>query len=301
MNPPRLAVITLTALIVACNAPLPPEAARPLQTTTVARDTTTTSTEPSTTTAASPTTTRPRPTTTTTSEFAAPDWLGTRVLEIGPNGYGLPQPTPPELVDRRIATEDRLDPPKDDRFIGTVEAVPSGVARRSTWREGCPVPLDGLRYLTISFWGFDERFHTGELIVHESAADGMVEVFRTLHEIRFPIEEMRIASLRDLDRPRTGDNNETSSFECRAATGSTGWSMHAYGLAIDVNTFHNPYVKGELVLPELASAYLDREDVRPGMILAGDEVVDAFAAMGWEWGGEWNTLKDYMHFSSNGR
>ena len=77
--------------------------------------------------------------------------------------------------------------------------------------------------------------------------------------------------------------------------------MHAYGLAIDVNTFHNPYVKGDLVLPELATAYLDRSNVRPGMILPGDAVVEAFAAMGWEWGGEWNTLKDYMHFSENGR
>jgi hypothetical protein len=204
-------------------------------------------------------------------------------------------------VDRRIAAEDFLPAPQDNQFVGTVEPVPSPVARRSTWRSGCPVPLDDLRYLTVSFWGFDERFHTGELIVHESAAEDMVEVFRTLHEIRFPIEEMRVASRRDLNRPRTGDNNETGSFECRAATGSTGWSMHAYGLAIDVNTFHNPYVKGDLVLPELATAYLDRRNVRPGMILPGDAVVEAFADMGWEWGGEWNTLKDYMHFSENGR
>ncbi|HEX2405366.1 MAG TPA: M15 family metallopeptidase, partial [Acidimicrobiia bacterium] len=169
------------------------------------------------------------------------------------------------------------------------------------WSEGCPVPLEELRYLNVSFWGFDERFHTGELIVHESAAEDMVEVFRKLHEMRFPIEQMRVESLSDLERPPTGDGNETSSFVCRAATGSTGWSMHAYGLAIDVNTFQNPYVKGDLVLPELASAYLDRSDVRPGMILPGDPVVEAFAAMGWEWGGDWNTLKDYMHFSSNGR
>ncbi len=289
------------ALIVACSTTPPPEAAAPSITTTTVAPTTTSTEASTTTTTVAPTTTRPRPTTTTTSEFAAPEWLGTRVLEIGPSGYGLPQQTPPELVDRRIATEDFLKPPKDDRFVGTAEPVPSRVARRSTSKEGCPVPLDELRYLTVSFWGFDERFHTGELIVHESAAEDMVEVFRTLHEIRFPIEQMRVATRRDLNRPRTGDNNETSSFECRAATGSSGWSMHAYGLAIDVNTFHNPYVKGDLVLPELASAYLDRENVRPGMILPGDAVVDAFAAMGWEWGGEWNTLKDYMHFSSNGR
>jgi hypothetical protein len=60
-------------------------------------------------------------------------------------------------------------------------------------------------------------------------------------------------------------------------------------------------VRGDVVAPELASAYLDRDNVRPGMILAGDTAVTAFAEMGWGWGGYWETAKDWMHFSSNGR
>ena len=86
-----------------------------------------------------------------------------------------------------------------------------------------------------------------------------------------------------------------------SAVGSGSWSRHAYGLAVDVNPFHNPYLKGDLVLPELATAYLDRANHRPGMIQPGDVAVEAFAAMGWPWGGNWNTLLDYMHFSDNGR
>jgi hypothetical protein len=82
--------------------------------------------------------------------------------------------------------------------------------------------------------------------------------------------------------------------------GSGNWSQHAFGLAIDVNPFHNPYLKGDLVLPELASTYLDRANVRPGMVERGDVVYDAFAAIGWGWGGEWNSLYDWMHFSQNG-
>ena len=69
---------------------------------------------------------------------------------------------------------------------------------------------------------------------------------------------------------------------------------------VDINPFHNPYLKGDLVLPELASAYIDRTDVRPGMIQPGDVVVEAFAAIGWAWGGDWNSLKDWMHFSASG-
>ena len=53
-------------------------------------------------------------------------------------------------------------------------------------------------------------------------------------------------------------------------------------------------------MAELASAYLDRSDLRPGMIEPGDAVTGAFAEIGWRWGGNWVTLKDWMHFSRDG-
>jgi hypothetical protein len=87
---------------------------------------------------------------------------------------------------------------------------------------------------------------------------------------------------------------------CRSAVGQKRWSAHAYGLAIDVNTFCNPYLRGDLVLPELASSYVDRANVRPGMIEPGDVVVSSFAAIGWPWGGNWKGLKDLQHFSATG-
>ncbi len=115
------------------------------------------------------------------------------------------------------------------------------------------------------------------------------------------MERLVITTKADLDAPPTGDGNDTAAFSCRTTPGSTTVSQHAYGLAIDVNSFQNPYVKGDLVIPELASAYLDRDRARPGMIEPGDEVVRAFASIGWEWGGDWQSLKDYQHFSQNGR
>jgi hypothetical protein len=68
-----------------------------------------------------------------------------------------------------------------------------------------------------------------------------------------------------------------------------------------VNPFHNPYVRDDIVLPELASAYVDREHRRPGMIHPGDVVTAAFGKIGWSWGGDWDSLKDWMHFSATGR
>jgi hypothetical protein len=243
-------------------------------------------------------------TTTAVSEASGrPSWLGTRVLPVRPDGYGEIQPTPPELVDRRLPPPPTdLPPPTGDGFEAVIVPVPPDVVARSTWQEGCPVALDDLRYVTLTYWGFDDRPHTGELIVHAAAADAMADVFEQLYAARFPIEEMRVVRADELDAPPTGDGNNTTVFSCRPATGSTSsWSQHAYGLAIDINPFHNPYLRDDVVLPELASAYLERDDVRPGMIVEGDVVVQAFDAVGWGWGGRWRTLKDWQHFSSNGR
>lgn len=232
---------------------------------------------------------------------APPEWLGTRVLEEGPKGYAEAQPTPPELTDRRLITEDLLPPPPDGEFASTIDAVPDEVAARSTWVEACPVDLADLRYVTLSFWGFDDRPHTGELLVHASAAEDLVTVFADLFAARFPIEEMRVTRADELDAPPTGDGNNTGAFVCRPSRDSARWSEHAHGLAVDINPFHNPLVRGETILPELATAYADRGWDRPGMIQPGDDVVQAFAAIGWSWGGDWSSLVDYMHFSHNGR
>ena len=157
-----------------------------------------------------------------------------------------------------------------------------------------------LAYLNVSHYGFDDKFHTGELIINAAVAEDIVGVFEKLHIARFPIEQMKVTTQEELDAPPTGDGNNSGAFGCRPAVGSSGWSMHAYGLAIDINPFHNPYVKGELILPELAMSYLDRDRVLPGMILEGDVVAEAFAEIGWSWGGNWNSLKDWMHFSKSG-
>jgi D-alanyl-D-alanine carboxypeptidase len=228
-----------------------------------------------------------------------PDWLGTRVLTPVPGQP--PPPTPAELDPRRLPTIDVLPPPADGGFHATVQAVPGDVAARSTWQASCPVTLDELRYVTVSFRGFDDLAHTGELLVHRDAADPLVGVFRELFAMRFPIEDMHITSRAELDAPNTGDGNATAAFVCRPTRGGSRWSEHAYGLAVDINPFQNPYARNGDVIPGLASSYLDRADVRPGMLVPGGPVIEAFTAIGWEWGGAWTNPIDYMHFSAAGR
>lgn len=240
-------------------------------------------------------------TTTTEGQFARPDWLGTQLLPLRSDGHGMVKPTPPELQDRRLETIDWLAPPDGETFQWSIEGVSDEVLARSSWTADCPVGPDDLAYVKVAHLGFDGRFHTGEIIVHASVAEDVVGVFRRLHEARFPIEQMRVVTAEEVAAHPTGDWNDTTSFVCRPAVGSSSWSQHAFGLAVDINPFHNPYVKGDLVLPELASAYVDRDDERPGMIAEGDVVTSAFDAIGWGWGGRWKALDDWMHFSLSGR
>jgi hypothetical protein len=284
----------LVSVLVACSGRLAgPEPVATISTTSTTQLLVTTTTGPVTTTLAT-TTTVPNP-------YARPDWLGTRLLPLRPDDFGEVQPTPPELQDRQLETLDLLPSPDGEEFTWTIGSIPADVLARSSWVPECPVTLEELSYLTVSHFGFDQEFHTGEMIVNAAVADQVVEIFRRLHEARFPLEQMRVITKEEIDAHPTGDWNDTTSFVCRPAVGSESWSQHAYGLAIDINPFHNPYAKGDLVLPELASAYVDREDIRVGMIVAGDLVTESFAEIGWGWGGNWNTLKDWMHFSQSGR
>jgi hypothetical protein len=287
----------LVMLLIACN-----ETAGGSESSTVVTEapTTTTAAPATTTTAANVATTLPASTTTTIDPHSRPDWLGSRVLPLRPDGFGEVLPTPPELVDRAFSTPDLLEPPADGDFEGVVQPVPADVVARSTWNQECPVGLEELAYVTVSHWGFDGEVHTGELIVNAAHADSLVQVFSRLFDVRFPIEEMRVIRADELELEPTGDGNVTTSFVCRPAVGSSSWSAHASGLAIDINPFHNPYLRGDLVLPELASYYTDRSIARPGMIIEGDPVVSAFAEIAWPWGGNWSTLDDWMHFSATG-
>ena len=171
----------------------------------------------------------------------------------------------------------------------------------SSHRAGCPVVSSDLRLVQVTHLGFDGKAHTGEVVVHRTHADAMVEVFRTLYDARFPIQRMVTVDAYGGDDDRSMAANNTSAYNCRAVAGGSGWSEHAYGAALDINPVQNPYVRGGMVEPEAGRAYLDRSDVRPGMVLADDVVVRAFAAAGWGWGGDFRTLKDYQHFSASGR
>lgn len=171
----------------------------------------------------------------------------------------------------------------------------------ASWRPGCPVGPESLRLLALPFWGFDGESHTGEMVVHRDVAAQVESVFRALYDARFPIERMELVDVYDGSDDASMMANNTSGFNCREITGGGRWSQHSYGRAIDVNPVQNPYVyRDGSVLDPAAARFTDRSLQEPGMIRAGDVVVHAFAGIGWGWGGNFTSTKDYQHFSESG-
>jgi hypothetical protein len=171
----------------------------------------------------------------------------------------------------------------------------------ASWHEGCPVAPGDLRLLTIPYIGFDGQVHAGQMVVHADVAVSVVQVFRTLYDAKFPIEKMELVTEYGADDDQSTMANNTSGFNCRRITEGSEWSQHAYGKAIDIDPVQNPYVYADgHVLDPAAEPYLDRSNTDPGVIHDGDVVVDSFAAIGWGWGGDYDTRKDYQHFSKTG-
>jgi hypothetical protein len=193
-----------------------------------------------------------------------------------------------------------------------LNAVVSGPLGRGdvpySYRSGCPVGPSSLRRITLNYRDYRGLVQRGDLIVHSSAVADLRYVFGAAWDAKFPIKLMLPAdsyydggavSPSASDR-RSMNAGNTSAFNCRPVTGNPyRASAHSYGIAIDINTWENPYVTASAVYPPGATAFVDRSTYRTGMILRDGPVARAMAAKGWPWGARWRN-PDYQHFSSTG-
>lgn len=223
-------------------------------------------------------------------------------------GCGRTEPTPargPSSSASSTTTPSAPAPSSAGPTILPFKATIGGVDRqmlRYSWRPGCPVPLKGLRLITMPYWGFDKQSHSGgKLVVNADVAKDIAGVFKKLYDQRYPIRKMELVDVykgSDFDSIEAGN---TSAFNCRQATGSSNWSRHAFGMAVDLNPCENPYVNtaGTISHKRCAKYYKNRSAKQPGVITAGDKTVRAFRTIGWNWGGSWAGTKDYQHFSDS--
>lgn len=194
----------------------------------------------------------------------------------------------------------RAEQPPYRSSIERLDDETKALMKGSSWHPGCPVPLHKLRLVHVRIWGFDHASHAGQLVVHRRWADEMAKVFRRLYRAPFPIRRMRLVDHYDANDDASMKADNTSAFNCRFVAGTSTWSQHAYGRAIDINPVENPFVNGTHVSPPNGKKFADRSLHRRGMIHLHDVVWHAFHRIGWGWGGTWSSAQDYQHFSSTG-
>lgn len=163
------------------------------------------------------------------------------------------------------------------------------------------ISLDELRYMHILHYNFDSEITEGELICNKAIAQDLLEIFYELFRSEYEIEKVRLIDEYDGDDTASMEDNNTSCFNYRVVDGTSSLSKHAYGLAIDINPFYNPYVVFQsdgstYISPKGSESYTDRSLDFPYKIDDEDLCYKLFKEHGFTWGGNWNSCKDYQHF-----
>ncbi|MBP3474886.1 MAG: M15 family metallopeptidase [Lachnospiraceae bacterium] len=165
------------------------------------------------------------------------------------------------------------------------------------------VSYDDLRYVRVLHYDFDDREKEGELICNKAIAEDMVEIFYELYQSDYQIEQIRLVDEYSGDDTLSMMDNNTSCFNYRVVDGTDSLSKHAYGLAIDINPFYNPYIVfgrnedgSDYISPKGSEVYADRSQNFAYKIDENDLCYRLFKEHGFTWGGDWNSCKDYQHF-----
>ena len=154
------------------------------------------------------------------------------------------------------------------------------------------------KVVKLKYYSSDGKIHQGQLVIDAELEHDIKKVFELALKEHFPIYSVIPISDKDFRKDASWDDelsmeaNNTSAFNYREVTGGGRLSNHAYGRAIDINTFQNPYIKNGIILPHGAKY----DPSAAGTFTADHPIVRAFLQLGWDWGGNWTSPKDYQHF-----
>ena len=155
-----------------------------------------------------------------------------------------------------------------------------------------------LTLVNVEFFNSENKLQKGEIVIHKKLADDIVEIFGFVKEKRIAIE---MAIPIKFDRPNGNTSmdklNNTYSFHHRNKANAKSLSMHSYGTAIDINPFNNPYISSKGDTIPAGATYTPKTDRKS--LHKSHPLVLKFKELGWTWGGDWNTIKDYMHFQKH--
>lgn len=193
--------------------------------------------------------------------------------------------------------------PKDSFYIEEISDELKEYMRGKSYADDIDESImnyDMLRHVVIKYNDFEGNSVDGEIVCNELIAQDLLEIFEELYYAGYQLEEVSLIDKYDADDDTSMEANNTSCFVYRVVDHTDKLSYHAYGLAIDVNPFYNPYVQfrngADYVCPTASVPYADRTADFPYKIDENDLCYKLFKQHGFTWGGNWNSCKDYQHF-----
>ena len=194
-----------------------------------------------------------------------------------------------------IAASASAQTPNGNAKISPLTAEMRAAMTGKSWKPECPVPLDDLAAVQVTYLGFDGQTHDGTLVVHKRFAAEAAQIFQELYQIRFPIN--KISPWENYGPDVYAEEDITVGFYCEKADDAPNeWSGHAYGLAIDLNPRENPFRDVTKGWWPKTSAVLAPRDSGQGKISPKTEAFQVFTRHGWAWGGFYVGEPDLMHF-----
>ena len=214
-----------------------------------------------------------------------------KVSDYGP-GSRVDSEALEELGTSAFFTQSEISGSVKDRIYG------------KSYRENPHISMSDLRYIRVLYYDYSGNRRVGELVSNKAISGDLVEIFRDLYDAKYPIDKMKLVDDYDASDDWSSSENNTSCFNYRTVAGSNSLSLHARGLAIDINPRDNPMVyydeNGNVAqcLPANGEAYADRSKDFSHKIDQNDLCYQLFMEHGFTWGGNWHA-PDYMHFSKS--
>ena len=184
--------------------------------------------------------------------------------------------------------------------INAIDDVIFARMKGNSYKNECTIPRSELRYIKALHITQGGKIILGEMVVNRLIASDIVAILRALFKAQYPIERMVLVDEYGADDEDSMQANNSSAFNYRHTPGGTRLSAHSRGMAVDINPLYNPYVKQYpdriYVAPATATKYVNRNGAFPYKIERNDICCRLFLQYGFEWGGDYKSIKDYQHF-----
>ncbi len=229
----------------------------------------------------------------------------TMVASLDPSGSQNTENALIDITPGRILSEEDVATVGADAFFWQKPINDETFARiyGKSYRDGCPVSREDLRYMQMLHYDLEGNIHVGEMISNYRITDVLLSIFRQLYDAHYPIEKMLLVDEYGADDEASSSDNNTSCFNFRTVANTDSLSYHARGLAVNINPLYNPYIisgyntdEEKVCTPVAGVNYLDRTQDYPYKINPDDLCVRLFKEAGFTWGGDWHYTPDYMHF-----